>query len=48
MNDNPEEPRTEDTNRARQAVSGHNVHRVLLLGLLGVLVAYLLLFVVAP
>lgn len=34
------------TNRARQAVTGHNVHRVLLFGLIGVLLAYMVLFFV--
>ncbi len=48
MKDPLDDSRTVDTNRARQAVTGHNVHRVLLLGLLGVVAAYLLLFVVVP
>ena len=34
------------TNRVRQGVTGHNVHRVLVFGLIGVLLAYLVLFFV--
>jgi hypothetical protein len=48
MDNPPNEPPTEEAIRARQAVSGHKVHRVLLFGLIGVLLAYLLLFAVAP
>jgi acid phosphatase family membrane protein YuiD len=40
------QPEERPANRVRQGVTGHNVHRVLLFGLIGVLIAYMVLFFV--